>query len=151
MDRQERNRDILAPLGASGANGRFFARCAETVAEYARKVRVILRQIKTEKQEALTEIKLLIDDWQFHRGPADTPEKQRNMHRDVLARLITRAEAKKRLRDRAEYNASLGEIGEGWELGDDVTLSSEFDGGERMTTQAMVDHYKTQQKREPHP
>jgi hypothetical protein len=117
-ERRQRNRDILAPLSDSGANGRFFAERAQQRGEIVRKLNVALRQIKTEQEHEKTEEELLQDDWQFHRGPADTPEKKSRMNADINARRLQQRVLEKRLQQRAAYQGSLmdgfedGEFGE---------------------------------------
>jgi hypothetical protein len=107
-ERRQRNADILAPLDDSVANGRFFARCAAERAELKRKITVIIRQIMSKKKADKTELELLMDDWCFNNGPADTPAKQRIMFKDIIARRIAQLALQRQQRDKAEYRALSG-------------------------------------------
>ena len=120
-ERQQLNEDILAPLSDSGANGRFFARLKTARRELRRKIVVTLRQISDQRKADLTEMDLLMDDWVFHNGPADTRARQEQMLTDVAARLA----AKKQLAAQAGQNASRGALDCGFERG---SLTDGFDG-----------------------
>ena len=120
-ERQQLNEDILAPLSDSGANRRFFTRLKTARMELRRKIVVMLRQISDQRKADLTEMDLLMDDWVFHNGPADTRARQEQMLTDVAARLA----AKKQLAAQAGQNASRGALDCGFERG---SLTDGFDG-----------------------
>jgi len=124
-ERQQLNEDILAPLSDSGANGRFFARLKTARRELRRKIVVTLRQISDQRKANMTEMDLLMDDWVFHNGPADTRAKQEQMLTDVAARRVAQIAAKRQLAAQAGQNASRGALDCGFERG---SLTDGFDG-----------------------
>jgi hypothetical protein len=86
--------------------GKFFLKRAEQRRELVRKISVIQRQIQNDKTRNKTESDLLCDEWEFHRGPADTPEKKNRMMSDVNAlRVVQRV--KEKLAEKSTEQSSL--------------------------------------------
>ena len=125
-ERRQRNQDILAPLSDSDANGRFFLARAEQRMEIIRLLNTLLRQEKADVERNKTKLELLCDDWQFHRGPADTPEKKERMYQDIFARLRQQIAARQRQRNANEYLDAMG-LMEGFEDGEFGDLPSDGD------------------------
>jgi hypothetical protein len=124
-DTQQRNLDTLAPLSDSDANGRFFAARAEQRGEIVQQLKVLVRQINTEREHDKTEVELLCDDWVFHRGPADTEEKKNRMFSDVNA-LRLRQRVREKLQNRTGHTDSSS-LMDGFEGGEFGELPSDAD------------------------
>jgi len=99
--RQQRNRAVLAPLGDGDANSRHVANRKALRNEAVRLTRVALRRMKEDRQKALAQIELYLDDWVFNNGPITTKEQFENAVRDCVDRIKQRQKTARHLAEDA--------------------------------------------------
>jgi hypothetical protein len=105
--RTERNLQVLASLGDSDANSKQIKERILKRHEANRLVHVMLRNIKSDRQTAMTTIELYLDDWVFHNGPI-TKENCGDAVADCVDRVVKQAEATQRLKEEAEFREMQG-------------------------------------------
>jgi hypothetical protein len=105
--RTERNLEALASLRNSDANSKHIEKRILKRHEANRLVHVMLRNIRSDKQTAMTTIELYLDDWVFNNGPI-TRENYAEAIADCVDRVVKQAEARQRLREEAEFKELQG-------------------------------------------
>ena len=119
MDKRERNKTIVAGIGNESENQRhIFSRLLQRF-KRNRAVAVAMKQIRQDKQKALSNIEMYLDDWAYHHGGLT----QANVHQamsDCVDRMLTLHQAKQQQREAQEERALSGGLGDGFdgEFGD---------------------------------
>ena len=91
--RQVRNTAVLAPLGDGDANSKHVASRKAAGNEAVRLMRVALRRMKEDREQAQAQIELYLDDWVFNNGPITTQEQFETAVSDCVDRIRQRAQA----------------------------------------------------------
>lgn len=119
MDKRERNKTILAGIGNESENQRhIFSRLLQRF-KRNRAVALALKQIRQDKQKALSNIEMYLDDWAYHHGGLT----QANVHQamsDCVDRMLALHQAKQQQREAQKERALSGGLGDGFdgEFGD---------------------------------
>ena len=107
-ERQQRNIAALAPLGDGDANSKHIASRKAARNEVSRLTLVALRRMKEDRQKAMTQIELYLDDWVFNNGPITTREQFQDAVRDCADRMARRLQAAHQMAEDADYNDLVG-------------------------------------------
>jgi hypothetical protein len=113
-ERQHNNREILAGVGSETANQKhIFARLKQRF-ENNKLVALALKRIRQDRQQALTNTELYLDDWAYQNGPI-TKENLPIATIDTIDRVLTLHQAKQQQREMREERELSGSLMDGFD------------------------------------
>ncbi len=159
--RRKLNEAILSAVGDTNGDTEYFKERAKQRTEEQRLLLKGKRDKRLAIEAARTRLNLMMDHWQALNGPVAAEEYPTEwskkaflkagprflaMMSDIMARRASHGRALEQKADNAAYRRAQGAIADGFDLGGDCTLASDFEDLEKATGEAARDNFYAQRE-----